>query len=63
MEYITWRSIYTVIVFVLFIGIGLWAYSKRRKKDFEEAANSIFEEDELDNSKQNNTKQESKNNE
>ncbi len=63
MDYITWRSIYTVIVFVLFVGIGLWAYSKGRKKDFDEAANSIFEEDELDNSKQNNTKQESKNNE
>lgn len=63
MDYITWRSIYTVIVFVLFIGIALWAYSKGRKKNFDEAANSIFEEDELDNSKQNNTKQESKNNE
>ncbi|WP_258806867.1 cbb3-type cytochrome c oxidase subunit 3 [Pseudidiomarina sp. CB1] len=63
MDYITWRSIYTVIVFVLFIGIGVWAFSKARKKSFDEAANSIFEEDELDRRQQNDTKQESKNNE
>ncbi|MGQ4275914.1 cbb3-type cytochrome oxidase subunit 3 [Pseudidiomarina sp. E22-M8] len=63
MDYITWRSFYTVLVFVLFIGIVLWAYSKGRKKSFDEAANSIFEEDELKRTKQDNTKQESKNNE
>ncbi|MBY6063094.1 CcoQ/FixQ family Cbb3-type cytochrome c oxidase assembly chaperone [Pseudidiomarina sediminum] len=63
MDYITWRSLYTVLVFVLFICIGLWAYSKGRKKRFDEAANSIFEEDEQRNNKQGNTKQESKNNE
>lgn len=63
MDYITWRSIYTVIVFVLFIGIGVWAFSKGRKKHFDEAAKSIFEEDELENTDKNNTKQESKNNE
>ncbi|CAB0149949.1 hypothetical protein PSI9734_00522 [Pseudidiomarina piscicola] len=63
MDYITWRSFYTVLVFVLFIGIVLWAYSKGRKKRFDEAANSIFEEDELKKTKSNNTEQESKNNE
>ncbi|RUO60318.1 cbb3-type cytochrome oxidase subunit 3 [Pseudidiomarina insulisalsae] len=63
MDYITWRSIYTVIVFVLFIGIALWAFSRKRKKQFDEAAKSIFEEDELSSTKQDNTKQESKNNE
>lgn len=64
MDYITWRSIYTVLVFVLFIGIVFWAYSKGRKKHFDEAAKSIFEEDELKDTKhEDNTKQESKNNE
>ncbi|MDN7123679.1 cbb3-type cytochrome oxidase subunit 3 [Pseudidiomarina terrestris] len=63
MDYITWRSFYTVLVFVLFIGVVFWAYSKGRKKKFDEAAKSIFEEDELKETKQDNTKQESKDNE
>ena len=32
----------TVISFAVFIGIVLWAYSKRRRKDFDEAANAPF---------------------
>lgn len=31
-------SVWTIVVMVLFIGIVLWAYSKRRKGDFEEAS-------------------------
>ena len=63
MDYITWRSIYTVLVFVVFVAIICWAYSKSTKKRFDEAANSIFEEDELEQKANNTTKQESKNNE
>ncbi|RUO41101.1 CcoQ/FixQ family Cbb3-type cytochrome c oxidase assembly chaperone [Pseudidiomarina aestuarii] len=63
MDYITWRAFYTVLVFVLFIGVVLWAYSKGSKKNFDEAARSIFEEDELKAADQNKTKQESKNHE
>lgn len=63
MDYITWRSIYTVLVFVVFVAIIWWAYSKSTKKRFDEAANSIFEEDELEQKANNTTKQESKNNE
>ncbi|MDT7524917.1 MULTISPECIES: cbb3-type cytochrome c oxidase subunit 3 [Idiomarinaceae] len=62
MDYITWRSFYTVLVFVLFIGVVWWAYSKGSKKRFDEAANSIFDEDELTTTNKS-TKQESKNNE
>ena len=63
MDYITWRSIYTVLVFVVFVAIIWWAYSKSSKRRFDEAANSIFEEDELEQKANDTTKQESKNNE
>jgi len=62
LDYGTWRGIYTVLVFVLFIGVVWWAYSKGSKKRFEDAANSIFDED--DNTKLSSSKQqESKNDE
>ncbi len=32
------QSIWTVVVFITFIGIVWWAYGSRRKKDFDEAA-------------------------
>ena len=35
-------SISTVLMFLAFIGIVAWAYSKRRKRDFEDAANAPF---------------------
>ncbi len=38
-------SIYTVIVFVAFVGACLWAFNKRNKAKYDEAANIIFEED------------------
>ena len=37
------RGIFTVLIFVLFIIIVLWAYNKKRKTSFDEAANSIFD--------------------
>jgi cytochrome c oxidase cbb3-type subunit 4 len=36
------RAWHTVVLFVLFIGIIFWAYSKRRKTSFDEAANLPF---------------------
>ena len=33
------RSWYTVVMFVVFIGIVFWAWSGKRKRDFSEAAN------------------------
>jgi len=40
--YSTLASVFTVISFVVFIGIVFWAYSGRRKRSFEEAANEPF---------------------
>jgi cytochrome c oxidase cbb3-type subunit 4 len=39
------RSIITVLLFVAFIGLWVWAWSKNRKEDFEEAANIPFLDD------------------
>ena len=36
------QSFWTVIAFITFIGIVIWAYSKRRRKSFDEAANLPF---------------------
>lgn len=41
------QSIWTVIVFILIVGIFAWAYSSGSKKGFDEAARSIFDEDDL----------------
>ena len=35
-------TITTVVSFVVFIGIVVWAWSKRRRKAFDEAANAPF---------------------
>jgi cytochrome c oxidase cbb3-type subunit IV len=39
------RGIGTVVVFIAFIGVVLWAYSSRRKDSFDEAANLPFADD------------------
>ncbi len=39
------RGILTAIIFIAFIGIWAWAWSSRRKKDFEESAALPLEED------------------
>jgi cytochrome c oxidase cbb3-type subunit 4 len=41
------HSIWTVMMFVLFIGIIVWAWSGKRKESFREAANLPLEDDEL----------------
>jgi cytochrome c oxidase cbb3-type subunit 4 len=40
-----WRGVFTVVMFILFIGVFVWAYSSRRKTDFEEAAQLPLDED------------------
>ncbi|MCC2604011.1 cbb3-type cytochrome oxidase subunit 3 [Planctobacterium marinum] len=45
MDYGTIGSIFTVAVFVFFIGIVLWAYSKKSKAGFDEAANLVFDDE------------------
>lgn len=44
----TIHSIWTVLLFICFIGIVLWAYSKRQKSRFEEAANLVFADEDKD---------------
>lgn len=39
------HSLWTVAVLVIFIGIIIWAFSKRRKADFDEAAHLPLEDD------------------
>ncbi|WP_027960203.1 CcoQ/FixQ family Cbb3-type cytochrome c oxidase assembly chaperone [Halomonas halodenitrificans] len=41
----TVSGIVTGILILVFIGITVWAYSKRRKPDFDEAANLPFADD------------------
>jgi len=43
----TLRSLTTVLAFVTFLGIVLWAYSSRTRRRFEEAARLPFAEDEV----------------
>ena len=38
-------SAWTFVVLVLFVGIVLWAFSGKRRKQFEEAARIPFDED------------------
>jgi cytochrome c oxidase cbb3-type subunit 4 len=40
-----WRGVFTVFMFVAFIGIFIWAYSSRRKGEFDEMANLPLEQD------------------
>lgn len=39
------RVIVTLVSFLTFVGIFLWAWSSRRKAAFEEAANLVFDEE------------------
>ncbi|WP_043510279.1 CcoQ/FixQ family Cbb3-type cytochrome c oxidase assembly chaperone [Halomonas sp. BC04] len=41
----TFRGIITFLLIVAFIGITWWAYSRRRKPDFDEAAQLPFADD------------------
>ena len=45
MDYGTLRGLIALLILALFIIIVVWSYSKKQKSAFDEAANSIFEED------------------
>ncbi|MBU2918741.1 cbb3-type cytochrome c oxidase subunit 3 [Psychrosphaera sp. F3M07] len=47
MDYGTYRGVYTLILMVLFLVIVYWAYNKKSKSKFDDIAQSIFEEDEV----------------
>jgi len=45
MDVITLRSIFTVACLCVFVGIVVWAYSRRNKSQFEEAGRLPLSED------------------
>jgi cytochrome c oxidase cbb3-type subunit 4 len=45
MDYAISGSIYTVLVFVCFIGIVWWAYSSKSKANFDEAEKLVFDDE------------------
>lgn len=45
MDIITFHIYWTVLMFFVFIGILVWAWSGRRKRSFTEAANLPLEDD------------------
>jgi cytochrome c oxidase cbb3-type subunit 4 len=40
------HSFFTIVLFLIFIGIVVWAYSKKRKPDFDAAARLPFADEE-----------------
>jgi cytochrome c oxidase cbb3-type subunit IV len=46
MDYNDFRGISTLMVLIAFLAVVVWAYSRKRSKRFDAAANSIFDEDE-----------------
>ncbi|MFT6344285.1 MAG: cytochrome c oxidase cbb3-type subunit 4 [Paraglaciecola sp.] len=60
MDYALSGSIYTILVFVSFIGVVIWAYSKKSKNNFDEAQMLIFDDEPKTKSESKHDKQESK---
>jgi len=55
MEYMnSIQMLWTIVAFILFIGIVIWAWSSKRNEEFHEAKNLIFEEDDAELSHENN---------
>ena len=54
MDPVTVNIISTVVIFVIFIGIVLWAYSNKTKARFDEAANLIFDDEKPNNDEKQN---------
>lgn len=48
MDINTLRGLATIFVMVAFIGICFWAYSAKRKPNFDNAANLPFADDDVD---------------
>lgn len=41
------RGLSTLFLMAAFIGVCIWAYSRKRRKDFDKAANLPFEDEEM----------------
>ena len=40
------RALFTLLTFLAFIGLWIWAWSSKRKTDFDATAHQLFSEDE-----------------
>ena len=47
MDINTLRGLSTLLLLIAFLGLVFWAYSGKRKKEFDEAANLPFADDDL----------------
>ena len=45
MDFTFIQSVWTIVVMVVFIGLVIWAWSGKRKQQFDDAANIPFNED------------------
>jgi cytochrome c oxidase cbb3-type subunit 4 len=45
MDYSLIQSVWTILVMVLFVGIVIWAWSGKRRQQFDEAANIPFDDE------------------
>lgn len=48
MDINTLRGIFTALALIAFIAVWIWAWSHKRQRAFDEAANLPFADDELD---------------
>lgn len=48
MSYGDFQGVITLVLMAIFIGIVIWAYSSKRKQQFDEAANLVFADEESD---------------
>ena len=46
------QAVWTVVAMVFFIGIVIWAYSGKRKKEFDEASRLPLDDDDISTTKQ-----------
>jgi len=44
MDYGTFSGLYTLFLLLIFIGIIVWAFSRKRRKSFDEASRLIFDD-------------------
>ena len=53
MDLVMFHSYWTVLLLVVFIAIGIWAYSGKRRQAFKDAARIPLEEDKIPPPKEN----------
>lgn len=41
----TWRGVFTAVMLLLFVGICIWAYSRRRRDEFDAASRLPLDQD------------------